>query len=213
MENTTPLPISPIPPSVSSISPINDSPNVTKTTDNKTLIIAILLLAFVYPIGLIFMWFWTKWPLWLKIVLSLPVLLAFIAIPLAISLIAINPSKQFARANNTQRASDVNEILNAVYAYEAENIGNLPTGIDTTVRTIDSTGGSTSVNLCTTLVPQYIADMPIDPTTGTEDPVNSVCTDAGATYNTAYSVSVDASGKITVSAPKAELNTTISETR
>lgn len=44
-----------------------------KDLDTHTLI-GILLLAFIYPIGLIFMWFMTKWPKWVKLLLTVPVL-------------------------------------------------------------------------------------------------------------------------------------------
>lgn len=40
--------------------------------------LVILLLIFVYPVGLILMWMWTKWPTGLKIVLSLPVILVLL---------------------------------------------------------------------------------------------------------------------------------------
>lgn len=45
------------------------------------LIIVILLLLFVYPLGVIFMWLWMReWPVWLKIVISLPIILGIIGI-------------------------------------------------------------------------------------------------------------------------------------
>ena len=206
MENTIPPSISPIPPSPPStpnIPPINNSSNVTKTTDNKTLI-AILLLFFLYPIGLIFMWFWPKWPLWLKIVLSLPILLGLITIPLAISLIAINPSKQFAQANNTHRASDVREIASALMQYRIEN-GSFPPTITAEPKEISSV----EADICKDIVPTKIAALPVDPVFKKVQPV----ADCNTLYSTGYTVSVDTSGKITVSALKAELNATISETR
>lgn len=49
-----------------------------------------MLLLFFYPIGLILMWFWmVKWPLWLKILLSLPVALALFAFFAALIFAAI----------------------------------------------------------------------------------------------------------------------------
>lgn len=45
------------------------------STDTKTIIV-VLLLIFVYPIGVIFMWIWMKWwPTWVKILLTLPIIL------------------------------------------------------------------------------------------------------------------------------------------
>ncbi|PIR79737.1 MAG: hypothetical protein COU25_03810 [Candidatus Levybacteria bacterium CG10_big_fil_rev_8_21_14_0_10_35_13] len=43
-------------------------------------IVAILLLVFMYPAGLIFMWFFTKWRRWLKLLLSTPIIIAIIGI-------------------------------------------------------------------------------------------------------------------------------------
>lgn len=44
-------------------------------------IIVVLLLLFVYPIGLIFMWAWMRnWPLWVKLLITLPFILGIFAI-------------------------------------------------------------------------------------------------------------------------------------
>src|SRR5260221_2862136 len=89
--------------------------------------------------------------------IELLVVIGILAILLAIVLIAINPARQFAQANNTKRQSDVNSILNAVNQYMADNKGALPTGtgytIDSTPTFIGSTA-VTEVNLCTALVGQ-----------------------------------------------------------
>ena len=63
--------------------------------------------------------------------IELLVVIGILAVLLAITLIAINPAKQFAQANNTQRSSDVNAILNAINQYMADNKGVLPAGIPT----------------------------------------------------------------------------------
>ena len=146
---------------------------------------------------------------------ELLVVIGILAILLAIVLIAINPARQFAQARNTQRESDVNELLDAIYAYAADNNGNLPAGIDATVKTITSTAGATNVDLCTALVPRYIADLPIDPTTGTEAPLNSICTDVGAAYFADYTLvqSSATDNRITITSPRAELGKVIVITR
>lgn len=55
-------------------------PHVTSShgpTYDTLMIVTILLLLFVYPIGIIFMWAWMKtWPTWLKIVISAPFVIA-----------------------------------------------------------------------------------------------------------------------------------------
>src|SRR6266702_1716272 len=120
--------------------------------------------------------------------IELLVVIGILAILLAIVLIAINPARQFQQANDTKRRSDVNSVLNAVNQFMADNKGALPsntgTAISATATNIGS--GATDVNLCTDLVTKYIADIPVDPTTGTKTPASSNCKDAGATYSTGY---------------------------
>lgn len=58
--------------------------------------------------------------------IELLVVIGVLGILLAITLIAINPNKHFQDARNTQRSSNVGEILNAIYEYESANTGNIP---------------------------------------------------------------------------------------
>jgi competence protein ComGC len=146
--------------------------------------------------------------------IELLIVIGILTILLAITLVAINPARQFSQANNTQRQSNVNAILNAVHEYSADHKGSLPTGINSTVKTITSTSGATNVDLCALLAPTYIADLPVDPTAGTKSPANSLCTDSGATYSTGYTIVATGSGnRVTIAAPSAELGTTIQVTR
>jgi len=123
------------------------------------------------------------------------VVIGIIAILAAIVLIAINPARQFAQANNSQRTSNVNAILNAVGQYVADNQGRAPSGITDTVLTI-STGGA---DICGDLVPTYLPALPIDPSLATTTPI----TDCSASYATGYDI-VATSTRITVSAPFTE---------
>ena len=128
--------------------------------------------------------------------IELLVVIGILAVLLAITLIAINPAAQFAKANNTKRRSDVNAILNAVNQYMADNKGLLPTGISTTVRNVQNTGA----DLCTVLVPTYIAALPVDPLTNNGTPI----TDCSQAYNTNYQIIQSTSNsRITVSASAA----------
>src|SRR3990167_10115705 len=90
---------------------------------------------------------------------ELLVVIGILATLLAITLIAINPARQFAQANNTQRSSNVNAILNAIHQYAADNKGALPAGITTTAQNISDTGA----NICADLITQYMAALPQDP--------------------------------------------------
>lgn len=138
--------------------------------------------------------------------IELLVVIGILAVLLAITLIAINPARQFSQANNTQRSSDVSAILNAVGQYAVDNNGDLAAlGIPTvTAGNISSAVGA--INICAALVPTYIAELPVDPQTGSF----TDCT----TYDSQYEIVQSATDtRITVSAPDAELSETISVTR
>lgn len=143
--------------------------------------------------------------------IELLVVIGILAVLLAITLVAINPGRQFAQANNTKRSSDVNAILNAINQYAADNKGALPTGIpDTTAGAAVIGNGTGEVNLCPSLVTKYLAALPVDPLTNSGTPV----TDCTAAHSTNYKVVRSTSdNRITVSAPAAELSASISVTR
>ena len=144
--------------------------------------------------------------------IELLVVIGILAVLLAITLIAINPARQFSQANNTKRSSDVNAILNAVGQYAADNRGTFPTGIPTTAAVIgaDTVGGE--VDICTSLVTQYMAALPVDPLTNNGTPVTDCAVVGG--YSTNYTIVRSATdNRITVAAPAAELTATISVTR
>ncbi|PIR55502.1 hypothetical protein COU74_00575 [Candidatus Peregrinibacteria bacterium CG10_big_fil_rev_8_21_14_0_10_36_19] len=128
-----------------------------------------------------------------------------IAILAAIVIVAINPGRQISQANNTQRSSDVKAILDAVHQYSIDNRGALPTAITTTPTVVGS--GAGLIDICTDLVPTYMAEMPYDPTAS-----GAAYTDCSA-YNTGYTIASDANGRVTVAAPTAELSETVSVTR
>ncbi len=137
------------------------------------------------------------------------IVIGIIAILATIVIIAINPSRQFAQARNTQRVSNVNTILNAIGQRIADNKGLFP--VDTgcpvvtagTVYTIGIGSGtfiSTSTPPATALIdmscltPTYIpSQLPVDPSTG-------IWTSA-IVYNTQYNVTFDSLGRWTVCAP------------
>jgi type IV pilus assembly protein PilA len=57
--------------------------------------------------------------------IELLVVIGILAILLAITLIALNPSKHFQGARNAQRQSDVSAMLDGIYEYEAAHSGNV----------------------------------------------------------------------------------------
>jgi len=143
--------------------------------------------------------------------IELLVVIGILAILLAITLIAINPARQFGQANNTNRRSSILQILNAIHQYNAEN-ANLPPSVSaiavTTPILFNSTGSLGT--LCGEIMATYLPALPVDPgITGAENITDC----ATANWDTGYTVERDEAGRITVSAPDAELNVTIEVTR
>jgi len=144
--------------------------------------------------------------------IELLVVIGILAILLAITLIAINPARQFSQANDTKRRSDVNTILNAVNQYMADNQGTLPATISNDPLAPDTIASDTPAGLCTALVPVYIAALPVDPLTNNGTPITDCA--AAPAESTSYEILQSTSdSRITVSAPLAEIATDISVTR
>lgn len=132
--------------------------------------------------------------------IELLIVIAIIAILAGVVIVALNPAKQFAQARNSQRAANVNAILNAVSQRQADNRGIWATAGDcaalpTATSTISTEGGSTDYNLLECVVPNYIASLPTDPSGG------SYTSDTN--YDTGYEIA-NAGGRITVNAKYAE---------
>lgn len=140
------------------------------------------------------------------------IVIGILAILAGIVLVAINPGHQFAQARDTQRASAIHAILNAVGQNMAENRGiftcngvekEIPTdmddnGLPTTV--IKSENSQGEIDLYDCLVPKYIAEMPIDPKDGhLKDKTD---------YNTGFNIGKTSAGegnRTIIYAPSAEI--------
>ncbi len=124
------------------------------------------------------------------------IVIGIIAILATIVLVAINPSRQFAQANNTQRQSNVAAILNAIGQYVADNKGALPSNVDAVAEEITE-------DLCNDLVPTYIPALPTDPASLSKGAAITDCSELDAN-EVKYSIESDAEGRVTVSAPETE---------
>jgi len=139
--------------------------------------------------------------------IELLVVIGILAILLAITLIAINPARQFGQANNTRKRSDVLQILNAIHQYVAENKGQLPPNLSALAVATPTNLSNTGVDLCANLMPSYIPALPTDPSLNT-----SAITDC-AVYDTGYQITRDAQNRITVSSPVVINGETVTVTR
>ncbi len=132
------------------------------------------------------------------------VTIAIIAILATVTIVALNPARQFAQARNTQRLSNVNTLLNAVWQRMVDSKGLWTTSgtctatIPATSKVIGSGAGNTNLEPC--LVPTYLPLLVVDPSGGT-------------VASSGYTIFQDANGRINISAPKAELGTSITVTR
>jgi type II secretory pathway pseudopilin PulG len=121
-----------------------------------------------------------------------------------ITIIAVNPNKQLAKARDARRGIDVNTIINAVYEYSVDHNGllpgDVPYDIPKFICAADAASCVNGVNL-DALTGSYIIGIPTDPkfATGT------------GTHYTIVRSSDDYS--ITVAAPGAERTDQISAMR
>lgn len=134
------------------------------------------------------------------------VVIGIIAVLAAVVLVAVNPARQFAQARNTQRVSNITALLNAVSQNMADNKGVFTCSAVGQIPFEATTISSESYNIRNCLVPNYLSEIPTDPTSG------SVTSDT--VYNTGYKINQDVNTRrIVVTAPSAELGQTISITR
>lgn len=138
--------------------------------------------------------------------LELLITIGIISILSGITIVAINPSKQFAQANDAKRFNDVNSLLSAVGQYTIKHRGAIPSGITSDYKLIENDLSGTGVDLCTALVGEdYLNILPTDPSLE-EDFV-----DCANEYHTGYQIKYENS-HISVHAPHAQEETDITVT-
>lgn len=139
--------------------------------------------------------------------IELLVVIGIIGILAAVVLVAVNPGRQFASARDTQRRADLYSVTNAIYQYSAEHNGRIPdtdgndstNNFPTAITCIGSGGGcfnlgaAGAVSTPETVVPTYIAAIPVDPANGTA-------------ANTQYSIYRDTTTGRIVASATSELN-------
>ncbi len=108
------------------------------------------------------------------------------------------------RGRDAKRASDIATIMNAIYQYALDNGNQLPATLTPTPTNICETGATSCAGLIDLSVlttnQKYLVSIPIDPL-------------STSTNDTKYTISENASGRVTISAPNVESTTTMSITR
>jgi hypothetical protein len=122
-----------------------------------------------------------------------------------------NSMNAFKAASNTARRSNITAILNALLQYRADH-GSYPSAITDGTRTISKK----EADICSDLVPKYIPALPRDErikaSPDQTQPLSSSVSDCAINYVTGFTIQ-KAGNTLTISAPLAEDNQTISISR
>lgn len=139
--------------------------------------------------------------------IELLVVLGIIVILFSVVFIAVDPARRFAQTRNANRREDVRDIVESVLTYMVDNTGNYPSGLDALTSSSQVIGTATSgcdtsctatttlsscLDLNSSLVGGYTAEIPKDPKTGTN-------------ANTDYYINRTVDGRILVGACDPEL--------
>ena len=144
--------------------------------------------------------------------IELLIVIGIIAILAGIVLVAVNPAEQFGKANDSERKSEIGTVLSAIYQFQTSPTarGALPqctvNSVATAIPECDTDGNgigvgnggfegalelgtdATAYDCSTTLVPSYLREIPIDPTS-TYDATGTgyhVCQDTTGTVPRIY---------------------------
>ncbi len=138
--------------------------------------------------------------------IELLVVIGIIAVLAAIVLIAINPARQFKLANDSERKSEVNAILNALgqKIVDSKGLYTVP-GVDSDATTYQELGrGGSRIDICTALTGQpsgtsFIAAFPMDPNASNASPNDKQINDCTIDHVTGYRINLE-NGRYTISA-------------
>lgn len=131
------------------------------------------------------------------------VVIGIIGILATVVLVAVNPSRQFKQARDSQRVANINTILNALGQNIADHQGNL--FCDGSIRALEVSAyqirsGEASFDIADCLTPDYIPKLPYDPK---KDGAHYTNEDD---YDTGYTLRVGEDGRLSVVA-RSEIDT------
>lgn len=140
---------------------------------------------------------------------ELLIVIAVIAILAAVAFVAIDPATRINEAQDSERWSAVNALMDSFLQATVDNDGNYPAGVtaDGAVHMIATNSGSCTVSGCPTTVTTctdfdslvtngYIASLPVDP--------DGTSTYGSTNGGTGYTLSVNTNGIVTVASCGAE---------
>jgi hypothetical protein len=137
-------------------------------------------------------------------------LVGALALVILIAIVITNPAQKLAQARNDQRTEDVAAIANALTEYAVANEGALPQEIPVSAQCEDGsneicrTGGADCSNKVVlsslTKEEKFLVSIPVDP-------------QQKDSKGTGYNIVQNESGRVTICAPRAELDVEISTTK
>lgn len=116
--------------------------------------------------------------------IELLLVIAVLTILFAATLVAINPAAQFRKANDATRLAHTREIQKSINQYVIENNAVPPSSVNGTPMPSGAPGfeiAKADLDICSKLIPQYLAQLPVDPTLGAQPVV-----DCNSAYRTNY---------------------------
>ena len=137
--------------------------------------------------------------------LELLIVMGIIGVLASVLVVSVNPGRQFARARDTERETNLVGIVSTIYQYASEHSGSLPdtdgdpdtsnfptsmTCIGTDLACFDLAGAGETGD---EIVPVYMVEFP-------KDPKVAATSAPGTDSNTGYEIMVDAYGHIHASA-------------
>lgn len=139
--------------------------------------------------------------------LEVLIVIGIIAILASVAMVAINPSRQFMMARDSERLSNVESIANAINQNVSENKGLFKcSGVVKAIPSTSTIISSAGLDIAKCIVPDYLALLPIDPS----DTEAYFKTDSD--YNTKYSIYRDTNNRLNIIA-RGEMATSIKAIR
>lgn len=140
--------------------------------------------------------------------IEIVVVVALMVVLFGVYFLAANPSGQLKSARNAERKLQLQTIMNAI----RQNIADQPNGqfacaagpLPTSSKIMASGGAPGTYDIAPCIVPTYIFALPADPSAA------SSSYNAPSDYNTNYTIFINASSVITLSAPYTETSTVAS---
>ncbi|AKM82963.1 hypothetical protein A2422_03245 [Candidatus Woesebacteria bacterium RIFOXYC1_FULL_31_51] len=125
-------------------------------------IITIFFILFLYPVGLILVWFWVDWSKWIKWLITIPLVLALLGVVMVVILSTRSPNKALQQAKEKSGQAmnyfgNTNEALDKQIRYD---ISSTRSALE--LYKVDYQKYPISLN---NLVPKYISEVKINPYT------------------------------------------------